>query len=281
MNGISPHIQILDSSSSILSSAGLDDAGCVCAVAKLSKGSKYYIKVNSYMTTNVNVKVCVNKHEHIPYISNVYSSFVSYGCAYTSCHYSDNVFPSIKLSSTSLTYTGKTLTPKETISDSVMGKIDSSSFLKTYKDDDWLISNVTPKAIGRYDVLIYPNGDYYGLQAITASFNIVPKGTSIKSLTKAKKSFKIKWNKQSSKMYVHQSSNSKYITGYQVQYSTSSKFASGNKTVTIKGYKNVSKKISKLKAKKKYYVRVRTYMQLSNNKKYYSSWSGTKSVTTK
>jgi hypothetical protein len=71
-----------------------------------------------------------------------------------------------------------------------------------------------------------------------------------------------------------------YITGYEIQYSTSSTFASGNKTVVVTGYSNVSKKITKLIAKKKYYVRIRTYKTVSGVK-YYSNWSAKKYVTTK
>lgn len=51
-------------------------------------------------------------------------------------------------------------------------------------------------------------------------------------------------------------------------------------TVTVKGYKKTSKTIKKLKAKKKYYVHVRTYKKVGTVK-YYSSWSKTKSVKTK
>lgn len=68
-------------------------------------------------------------------------------------------------------------------------------------------------------------------------------------------------------------------TGYQVQYSTSSKFKSA-KTVTVKGYKSTSKTITKLTKNKKYYVRVRTYKTVSKVN-YYSGWSNTKSITIK
>ncbi|MGN0521072.1 MAG: fibronectin type III domain-containing protein, partial [Eubacterium sp.] len=70
-------------------------------------------------------------------------------------------------------------------------------------------------------------------------------------------------------------------TGYQIQYSTSSKFTSKTtKTVTVSKNKTTSKTISKLKAKKKYYVRVRTY-KIVSGKKIYSAWSKAKTVTTK
>ena len=50
--------------------------------------------------------------------------------------------------------------------------------------------------------------------------------------------------------------------------------------MTVKGYKKTSKKVTKLKAKKKYYVRIRTYKTVSGTK-YYSEWSKTKTVRTK
>lgn len=42
----------------------------------------------------------------------------------------------------------------------------------------------------------------------------------------------------------------------------------------------VSKKVKGLKAKKKYFVRIRTY-KVVNGKTYYSGWSSAKKVTTK
>ena len=82
--------------------------------------------------------------------------------------------------------------------------------------------------------------------------------TSVKSQSKA---FTVKWKKKSS------------ITGYQIQYSTNSKFKKNNKKIKIKNAKTVSKKITKLKASKKYYVRIRTYQG-----KKYSKWSKVKSI---
>ena len=78
----------------------------------------------------------------------------------------------------------------------------------------------------------------------------------------------VKWSKVSSES-----------SGYEVQYSTSSKFKSA-KTKTVKSYKTTSLTIKSLKAKKKYYVRMRTYKTVSG-KKYYSAWSSKKSATTK
>ena len=71
------------------------------------------------------------------------------------------------------------------------------------------------------------------------------------------------------------------IKGYQIQYSTSSKFnGSGTKIKTIANYKTTSATISKLKGcGVKYYVRVRTY-KVSGGNKLYSSWSKANTVTT-
>lgn len=69
-------------------------------------------------------------------------------------------------------------------------------------------------------------------------------------------------------------------TGYQIRYSLKKNFKSGVKTVTVKGPKTTKRVIKKLKAKKTYYVQVRTYKTVSG-KKYYSAWSKTKYVKTK
>lgn len=87
--------------------------------------------------------------------------------------------------------------------------------------------------------------------------------TTITSVKAQNKAFTVKWKKKSN------------ITGYQIQYSTNSKFKKGNKSIKIKSAKTGSKKITKLKAAKKYYVRIRTYKG-----KKYSKWSKVKSIKT-
>ncbi|MCR5794537.1 MAG: leucine-rich repeat protein, partial [Solobacterium sp.] len=67
-------------------------------------------------------------------------------------------------------------------------------------------------------------------------------------------------------------------TGYQVQYSTSSKFtAATTKTVTIRSNTTVSKVIASLTKGKTYYVRVRSY-KTTNSVNYYSMWSAVKNL---
>ena len=170
----------------------------------------------------------------------------------------------IKLSATAYTYDGKVKTPTVTVKDSKGNTISSTNYTVT--------KATGRKNVGSYKYTIKFKGNYSGTKTLT--FKINPKGTSLKTLTATSKGFKATWTKQATKMATS------YITGYEIQYSTSSTFASGNTTVTVSKYSTVSKTISKLKAKKKYYVRIRTYKTVSGVK-YYSPWSAKKYVTTK
>ena len=71
------------------------------------------------------------------------------------------------------------------------------------------------------------------------------------------------------------------VSGYQVQYSTSSAFASGTvQTVTVKGGTKQSAVIQRMPQGKRVYVRVRAYYTDKSGTSY-SKWSGTKSTTIK
>ena len=133
-------------------------------------------------------------------------------------------------------------------------------------------SNASSKNVGTYTVTITGKGGYTGVTK--ATYKINPKGTSLKKPAKAKKAITVKWKKQGAKM------STSRITGYQIQLATDSKFTKNRKTVTVKGYKKVSKKVTKLKAKKKYYIRIRTYKTVSG-KNYYSGWSKVKTAKTR
>ena len=170
----------------------------------------------------------------------------------------------MKLSTTNYTYSGGTKTPTVSIIDANGNTVSSANYNVSYATGR--------KSVGSYKVTVTFKGDKYSGSKYTY-FYINPKGTSISKVSGAKKAFTVKWKKQSSKMATST------ITGYQIRYSTSSKMTSA-KTKTVKGYKYTSKKITKLSAKKKYYVQVRTYKTVSG-KTYYSSWSGVKSVKTK
>ena len=105
--------------------------------------------------------------------------------------------------------------------------------------------------------------------ATTTPAKVTVKKTTLKSAKNAKgKKLVVKWKKNTAG------------NGYQIQYSTSKKFAKGNKTKTISKNKTTSYTIKKLKKKKTYYVRIRTYKKVSG-KTYYSGWSSVKKVKIK
>ena len=133
-------------------------------------------------------------------------------------------------------------------------------------------SNASSKDVGLYTVVIEGKGKYTG--STKATYKIIPKGTKIKSFKKGKKAIVVKWKKQPGKM------SKTRINGYQVQLATDNKFTENRKIKTIKGYKKVSKKVTNLKDKTNYYVRVRTYKTV-RGVKFYSPWSEIKAVKTK
>lgn len=169
----------------------------------------------------------------------------------------------VTLSSTSYQYNGKNRKPSVTVMDSKNKKISSKYYTVSYKNN---------KKAGKASVTVKLKGRYSG--TFTKTFEIKPESTVISKVSAKSKGISVKWKKQNTQ-----------TSGYEIQYSTSSKFAKDKtKTVTIKSNKTTSKNISKLKAKKKYYVRIRTYKNVKvdgKTTKIYSKWSATKSITTK
>ena len=163
----------------------------------------------------------------------------------------------IELSKTSYVCTGKAIKPKMTV---------SVDHVKLTEGEDYTVSYSSNTKVGVATIKVTGKGAYCGEKKYM--FKIVPKTTSISKLTKGKKSFTAKWKKQSVQ-----------TDGYQLQYSTSSKFKKP-KTIKIKKNTTTKKVVKKLSGKKKYYVRVRTYKK-AGGKTYYSNWSKVKSVTTK
>lgn len=169
-----------------------------------------------------------------------------------------------------VTYNGKAQKPKLSI---------TVGDMKLKEGTHYTVSKLkNNKNVGTASLKITGKGYFAKKQgkafAVTKKFTVNPKGTKVSKVTKGKKSFTVKWAKQATKM------KKARITGYQIQYSTVKTFKKATKTVAVKGYKKTSRKITKLKAKKKYFVRVRTYMKVGK-KNYYSNWSSIKSVTTK
>ena len=125
---------------------------------------------------------------------------------------------------------------------------------------------------GTYYICIDSPYEYYGIYKYKLSRYSSIGQTSMSKLTATSKGFKITWKKQTSG-----------TTGYQIQYSTDKNFKKA-KTITVSKNSTTSKIINKLKAKKNYYVRIRTYKtyNLNGNKtKVSTSWSASKKITTK
>ena len=109
----------------------------------------------------------------------------------------------------------------------------------------------------------------------TASVSQLPptlKAVKIKKLKASKKAATITWNKISKK-------NLKKFKKVQIQYSPDKTFKTGVKTKLVKA-KKTSMKITQLKSKKKYYVRIRAYTK-SGGEVHVSKWSKRKSVRVK
>lgn len=172
--------------------------------------------------------------------------------------YSNEINPVLKLSATVYTYNGKVRKPSVAV----------KAGEKTFSASEFAVKySGGRKNVGKYSVTVTMKGKYTGKKTVT--FRINPKGTAVQKLTKGRKQMKVTWKAQKTQ-----------VSGYRIQYSTSSKFKKDTHIKTVKSYKTKSLKIKKLKAKKKYYVRIQTYKTVGGIK-YYSGWSKAKSVKTK
>lgn len=208
--------------------------------------------------------VDIPKSEHIYSTKNIKATTSNNGSITTSCDVCGDIKSnqviycpkSYTLSASNYTYDGKVKKPTVTVKDSKGNIISANNYTVTYTNN---------KNVGKATVKITFKGNYSG--TVSKNFTINPKPTKITSLKAKSKGFKVKWSKVTAQ-----------ADGYQIQYSASSSFKSV-KTVTVKGNKNIVKTVSKLRGKKKYYVRVRAYKKIGKAT-YYSAWSKTKSVKT-
>ena len=169
-----------------------------------------------------------------------------------------NEIQKIALSRTVYTYNGKVQSPSVIVKDSEGKSLRNGT--------DYAVT--VPKGrkeIGSYTYTIKFKGNYAGI--VTRSMVINPKATTLSKVKGYKKYFIAKWKKYNVKN-----------TGYELQYSTNARFTSGTKTKAVKSYKTVSLKVKT--AKKKYYVRIRTYKRVGG-KNYYSAWSKARTVKVK
>jgi len=245
----------------------------ICA-ATLEAGKTYYYVLESASVSFSNV-VSVRNHNHdfslyksYPAHYDQYDSAQNYDgyvesiCTYCPEYIKNASFPavsSVKAKTKSFTYNKKKKTTSVTVYDRMGNVVSPSNYTVSYKN------NTKP---GYLTLTVKFKGNYSGTAIIRLT--IKPKKETLSSLKSTKKKkMTVKWKKD------------KTVTGYQIQYSTSRKYAKkSTKTVTISKKSTTSKTISKLKSKKKYYVRIRAYKK-SSGKKIYGAWSKTKTVKVK
>jgi len=131
------------------------------------------------------------------------------------------------------TYTGKAIKPDVSI------KFEGKELTKGV---DYTLSYSNNTEVGTASVTINGIGEYKGSK--TLRFDINPGKAKLTKIVIKKKGFTAKWKKQTGVDY------------YEIQYSTKASMKNA-KTVKVYGEDNISKTITGLKSKTKYYVRVR------------------------
>ena len=153
-----------------------------------------------------------------------------------------------------VTYNGKAQKPAITVY-AGKKKLSSKYYTVSYKNN---------KNVG-YGTVVVKGKGRYGKYSGTAAFKINLKKTKLSSAKSTKKkTFTVTWKKTGGN------------SGWQVQYSTNKKFRSGVRTVNLKS-SNTKLTVRKLRSRKNYYVRIRSYKKVGKQT-WYSGWSNVKRV---
>lgn len=155
----------------------------------------------------------------------------------------------ISVDSPICTYTGKKIEPTITVTDSKGKEIPKRYYTITYQN------NIQ---VGKAAMTVNFRGLYKG--TVKKTFKIVPKNTQIKSIKSGRNELSVNWSKLNTR-----------IDGYEIQYSLDKEFKK-SETITIKDKSIIKTVIPDLGKNKRYYVRIRTYKNVSG-KKYFSLWS--------
>lgn len=229
----------------------------------LNAGTYYFVfEQDSYSTGTYTFKLATHTHNYFNVVTKATTQKngkIVKRCSCGAVQGTTTIYypRTITLSSTSYTYDGKVKKPSVAVKGSNGKVISSANYTVSYASGR--------KNVGKYKVSIKFKGNYSG--TVSKTFKINPKSTSISKLTAKPKGFTTKWRKQTDQ-----------VSGYQIHYSTSKNF-SNKSAKTISKNSTTSATYKGLKAKKKYYVRIRTYKKVSGTN-YYSSWSPVKTVTT-
>lgn len=164
-------------------------------------------------------------------------------------------------------YDGSSHYPKVTVKSGSNTLLSKSAYGNIHVQ---LTNKLTNKKPGTYTVKA--QGRVNATGSLSKKYTIKIKPSELGKFTAGSKAFTAKWTKLASK----------YVSGYQLQYSTSKSKLSDNAgtKVTVSGASKSSKKIENLKKGKTYYVKLRTYKTIDGTKKY-SVWSEVQKVKTK
>lgn len=177
----------------------------------------------------------------------------------------------VSLNKTAYVYSGKAIKMSAITAKSSDGKtISSENYIVTYisRSDGKQVKSV--KDIGQYKANIKFINEYSGEN--TFYFYVKPKKTAIKKPLTSKNTVTAAWTRDKS------------VSGYQVYIAANKGFTSGLKKYSVNKNSTVSKKITKLKKGKRYYIKVRSYKNVKvdgKTTKMYSDFSSIKSIVCK
>lgn len=140
--------------------------------------------------------------------------------------------------------------------------------LGTTKNTTYKVTGLKAGTKYKFKVRAYKNINgkkYYGKYSSVKTLTTKTSTPKISKIKAKKEKVTVNWKRESR------------ASGYEILYSTNKKFKSNNTKIEIKKNKTTSKTIKKLKSKKKYYFKIRTYIKL-NGEKIYSSYSNVKKV---
>lgn len=157
----------------------------------------------------------------------------------------------------SVTYTGKALKPKVKV-------YFGTKKLKSGKD--YTVAYKKNKAVGKASVVIQGKGNFKGKKTVT--FDIGAAAPKITSISGKNNKIKLEWSEE------------QQAAGYEIQYSTDKNFQTKVKKKVISSGTKLSFQSGKLKKGAKYYVRMRSYTNVSG-KKVYGGYSTVKTVKIK
>ena len=132
------------------------------------------------------------------------------------------------------------------------------------------------KAEGTYNIVVTATGYNKTLEFTYTNKSDTTATKPVKKVTVKKQTVKVKAGKKKLTVTWKKDKN---VSGYQIKIATKKNFK-GAKTYTVKSYKTYKKVIKKLKAKKKYFVKVRAYKTVGKSK-VYGAYSAVRSCKVK